>query len=108
MGLEDRYAVNLMMTVGIAELDNSLVHVHFIFLWQVLPPGRGHSCLVQGRCGPRDMFAADQRFVRLCPPKEVGNLHGEDELQIVLKQIWDNECTVRLARTCKLRQKRGK
>jgi hypothetical protein len=33
MGLEDRYVVNLVMTVWLVELHNSLVDVHFIFLW---------------------------------------------------------------------------
>jgi len=80
MGLEDRYGVNPRMMVGIAELHNSLVHVHFIFRCRALPSGRGHGYLVKGRCSPRDMFAADQRFVGLCPAKDVGELHGEDEV----------------------------
>jgi hypothetical protein len=83
MGLEDRYVVNPMMTVRLVELHNSVVHVHFIFLWQALPSGRGHGSLVKGRCGPRDMFATDQRFVGLGPAKDVGELHGEDEVQIL-------------------------
>jgi hypothetical protein len=87
MGLEDRYGVNLRMTVGIAELHNSLAPVHFIFRWRALPSGRGHRYLVKGRCGPGDMSAADQRFAGLCPAKDVGELHGEDELQITLGQI---------------------
>jgi hypothetical protein len=107
MGLEDRRGVNLRVTVGIAELHSSLVHVHFIFRWRALPSGRGHSYLVKGRCSPGDMFAADQRFTGLCPAKDVGELHGEDELQIVLRRIQDNHCTTKPARNCKLRQKRG-
>jgi hypothetical protein len=52
------------------------------------------------------MFAVDQRFVGLCPAKDVGEYHGEDELQIILRQIQDNDCTAEFARNCKLRQKR--
>ena len=106
MGLEDRYGINPRMTVGIAELHNPLVHVHFIFRRRALPSGRGHGYLVKGRCGPGDMFAADQRFVRLCPAKDVRELHGEDGLQIILRQIQENDCIAELARNCKLRQKR--
>jgi hypothetical protein len=107
MGLEDRYGVNLRMTVGIAELHNSPVHVHFIFRRRALPSGRGHGYLVKGRCGPGDMFAADQRFVGLCPAKDVGELHGEDGLQIILRQIQDNDRKAELARNCKLRREQG-
>ena len=82
MGLEDRYVVNLMMTVRRVELDNSPVHVHFVFLWRALPSERGHGYLVKGRCGPGDMFAAGQRVVGPCPAKDVGKLHGEDEVQV--------------------------